>query len=132
MRKLILTGAIIGVITGASGAAEGMAKDRRNDGEKTSENILEGIVLTIDVTPMFVDGAGEVLITRDDGKKMMIYINACEGPCSKAANDVLYKLKKGDHIRVKGSPAKNGNISIYDDMKHFFRIISDKNKNTKK
>lgn len=125
MKRYILILVTIGILAGVSAIAESISKSGKNNVEPPLENAIEGIVLNIDVTPMHVDGPGEVYVLSDNGKKIIFYISVCSGPCSTEANKIIFKLQKGDHIKAKGSPITNEKFSIYDDENHFIRLISE-------
>ena len=121
--KILIIITIAIVLFGASRIAESVESFGQDKQITLSKMDVEGVVLDIDITPMFVDGPAILHIRTDESKTIIVYVSACEGTCSIKANNILHKIKIGDRILAKGQSGRDGSITIYDDERHLLRIL---------
>jgi hypothetical protein len=80
---------------------------------------LEGRVIEVDPTPMFVDGDGEITIETEHYGRVLIRIPARERVCQARGLEVFSSVVRGDSIRVLGRATGARQITVCVEEAHF-------------
>lgn len=98
-----------------SGEAMTMGEDRR----------LEGRVMEVDATPMFVDGDGEIRLGTQDHGRVLIRIPARERLCRAQGLGVFPSLVPGDSVRVMGRVTAPREVTVCVEETHLLERIDE-------
>lgn len=80
---------------------------------------LQGRVLDVDATPMFVDGDGEITVRSEGHGTVVIRIPARERVCRAEGLDVFSSLVEGDSIRISGRVTGEREVTVCVEDTHF-------------
>ena len=73
---------------------------------------LEGRVVEVDATPMFVDGDGEIILGTEDHGQVLVRVPARERPCRAQGLGVFPSIAPSDSIRVIGRATGPGELTV--------------------
>jgi len=102
-----------------------IAADAKSLEDNSTEVTVSGIVSKIDKTPMDADGDGIIVIRDKENEEKIIKVAARRYKCKAAGLDLIYTLKAGDHIKVRGRLTREGKIRPYAKATHYIKLMSD-------
>jgi hypothetical protein len=85
---------------------------------------IEGRVIAVDVTPMFVDGDGEITLQTVHHGRILIRIPAREQLCHAKGLAALSSLVPGDSIRLMGRITRPDEVTVCVEETHFLEKIA--------
>lgn len=83
---------------------------------------LEGRVVAIDATPMFVDGDGEITLQTDHHGRVLIRIPARERLCQARGLGAFSTIVAGDSVRVLGRVTRPGEVTVCAAESHLLAV----------
>ncbi len=103
------------VVTACLGSGEAPGEEALPVGEDVE---LEGVVLEIDRTPMFVDGDGELRLRVDQHGVVLVRIPARERVCEARGRATFDSLEVDEGVRVRGRVTAPGELTVCADRSH--------------
>ena len=85
--------------------------------------VITGKVVDIDLSAMFVDGDGILLITSDEGSDVTILIPSGESQPQAAGLDLFPKLKKGDAVEIAGQSVGKDKLRVYLSSHYLKKVV---------
>lgn len=107
------------VVTACLGSGEAPGEEALPVGEDVQ---LEGVVLGIDRTPMFVDGDGELRLRVDEHGVVLVRIPARERVCEARGRAAFDSLEVEQSVRLRGRVTAPGELTVCADPSHFLEI----------
>lgn len=118
MERHILWMFVVMMVGGCLGNSDDQAGESLIAGEDVR---LEGRVLGVDATPMFVDGDGEITVRSDRYGEVLVRIPAGERVCAAQGLDVFSSVVDGDSLWISGRVTGQGEVTVCVDSTHFLR-----------
>lgn len=91
---------------------------------------LEGSVMEVDATPMFVDGDGEITVRSERYGLVLVRIPARERLCRAAGLEVFHSLARGDSVRVSGRVTRSTEITVCTEETHSLEKVEERETTT--
>lgn len=105
MGVLLLTAACSGILGSSLGQVGELA-------------MVEGEVLSMDVTPMAADGPARIELLSPEHGRVLVLVQACFGGCSLQAVQALQVMAPGQTWRATGEVGNEGNLLLYSEGEH--------------
>lgn len=116
------TAGVVLLLGGCSGAGDGPPVESLVIGEDVR---LEGRVTGIDLTPMVVDGDGELTVESGRYGTVLVRIPARERLCRAEGLDLLHSMEEGGHVRVLGRVTGPRELVVCEAEAHFLERSED-------
>lgn len=84
---------------------------------------VEGTVTALDVSPMFVDRDGLVIVETPARGVITIRVPAREALCAARGLSVIHVLQRGDRIRAAGTLVEPGVVRACEDESHLLERL---------
>lgn len=84
---------------------------------------LEGRVMEVDATPMFVDGDGEITLHTERHGQVLVRIPAGERLCNAQGLGVFTSLASGDSVRAVGRVTRPGEVTVCVEESHLLQKL---------
>lgn len=79
---------------------------------------LSGTVIQVDSSQMAVDGPARITLAVEGYSNVVVFVAACEGPCSLSAVQQLPFVEPGEIWQVRGEVRQDGGILIDRQSQH--------------
>ena len=90
--------------------------------EQPADRRVEGVIVSVDLRPMMVDGPARIQIETEAGETEVVLVPARMMSCQASGLDVLDRLRPGQVIAVLGAEL-GGGITPCRSENHYLRII---------
>lgn len=84
---------------------------------------LEGWVIAVDATPMFVDGDGKITLQTEHHGRVLIRIPARERVCQAQGLGVFSSVASGDSVRLMGRVTRPKEVTVCVEEDHFLEKV---------
>lgn len=85
---------------------------------------VEGTVTALNVTPMFVDRDGLVIVQTPDRGVITIRVPSSEARCVARGLSVIHVLQRGDRVRAVGTLVESGVVRACEDESHLLERLN--------
>ncbi len=85
--------------------------------------VVEGTVTALNVTPMFVDRDGLVIVQTPDRGVITIRVPSREARCVARGLSVIHVLQRGDRVRAAGTLVEPAVIRACEDESHLLERL---------
>ncbi|QKT03007.1 hypothetical protein HUS23_03880 [Ectothiorhodospiraceae bacterium 2226] len=111
---------VVSALVGCMGSGGETSLDLLTIGE---DRELEGRVVAVAATPMFVDGDGEILLQAAAYGRVLIRIPAREQLCQAQGLGVFSSLASGDSVRLTGRVTRPKELTVCVEETHFLEKV---------
>lgn len=86
---------------------------------------IEGQVVDIDATPMFLDGDGEIFLRTELHGRVLVRVPARERLCAAQGLELFHLLESGDSVRVRGRVSGSQELLVCVEETHFLERLDE-------
>ena len=84
---------------------------------------VEGEVISVDLSPMMVDGPAEIEIVSQEHGQVTVLVPPCFPDCSQQAVEQLEVIEPGQRWRAVGEVAEADTLVLYQDGRHSLNLM---------
>lgn len=124
MKKLLFLIVIVLIALAAWGGVEIFLY--KTDKSIGTDVLVRGEVVSVDLSSMYVDGDGIVVVNTEDGIKRKVSVPAGETPCPADIDDFYTHwndLKAGDRVEALGEKISRNAVRPCVSEVHYFKVV---------
>ena len=87
-------------------------------GQPGEQTAVQGEVISVDLSPMAVDGPAEIEIVSQEHGRVLVLVQPCFGDCSRQAVEQLELIQPGQVWRAMGEVAEEDALVLYREGQH--------------